>query len=87
LRANGLIRDDCPTQFNENSSHSIYIPSCDLRTPLALDGVISGVVKRQATMAESDDLSLHVELTSDLEWFPYSTDFASVQKHVQGTGR
>ena len=87
LRANGLILDDCPTQFNENSSHSIYIPSCDLRIPLELDGVISGVVTRQPTMAELDDLSLHVELTSDLEWDPYSPDFASVEEHVQGKGK
>jgi hypothetical protein len=87
LRANGLILDDCPTQFNENSSHSIYIPSCDLRIPLELDGVISGVVTRQPTMAELDDLSLHVELTSDLEWDPYSPDFASAEEHVQGKGK
>ena len=77
LRANGIRVDDCPRQFDETSSHSIYVPEHDLTLPLELRGVISGVNTRLPTEAELEDLATHVALTSDLEWDPNASSFAA----------
>lgn len=34
LRNHGIIVDDVPRQFNNTSTHSIYVPDHDLRIPL-----------------------------------------------------
>ncbi|KAI2502898.1 Reverse transcriptase (RNA-dependent DNA polymerase) [Fragilaria crotonensis] len=44
LRANGVIVEDVPRQFDSKSSHSIYLPTAKLRIPLSLDGISSGFV-------------------------------------------
>jgi hypothetical protein len=77
LRANGVRVDDCPKQFDENSLHSIYVPEHDLTIPLELRGVISGITTRLPTEAELEDLTMHVPLTSELEWDPHASAFAS----------
>ena len=76
LRAHGLKVDDCPRQYDKNSTHSISIPDTDLTIPLSLRGVISGFTTRRPTEGEVDDLSLHVELTSDVDWDPYALTFS-----------
>ena len=76
LHANGLRVDDCPAQYNPQSSHSIRIPENNLVIPLTMRGVISGFLTRVPTEDEIADLQLHVELTSDVEWDPYATQFA-----------
>lgn len=76
LRANGLGVHDCPKQYDAQSTHSITIPSHDLEIPLQMRGVISGFTTREPTLQELDDLTSHVELTSDEEWDPYAAAFS-----------
>ena len=52
LRANGVIVEDVPRQFDSKSSHSIFHPTAKLRIPLSLDGISSGFVSRKPTWAE-----------------------------------
>lgn len=75
LRSHGIQVDDTPVQYNESSTHSLYIPDHDLRIPLSLDGIISGFETRQPTNVELDDVSTHVELSSPSEWNPHSKEF------------
>lgn len=79
LRAHGIQVDDTPIQYNETSTHSLYVPEHDLRIPLSLEGVISGFDTRQPTTAELDDISTHVELSSSIEWNPHSTEFSTAE--------
>ena len=76
LRFNGLRVDDCPKQFDVRSTHSIHIPEADLSIPLTMRGIISGFHTRIPTLDELEDLSLHVELTSDQDWNPYAEEFS-----------
>ena len=85
LRHNGLRVDDCPRQYDAKSSQSISIPGSDLIIPLTLRGVISGFVTRLPTDNELDNVTLHVELTSDIDWDLYATKF-SEQEIGQGDG-
>jgi hypothetical protein len=80
LRAHGIQVDDTPVQYNESSTHSMYIPDHDLRIPLSLDGVISGFDTRQPTIAELQDIATHVELSSAIEWNPHSTEFSQAER-------
>lgn len=72
----GLNFDDCPKQCDATSSHSNSVPGTDLVIPLTMRGVISGLVTRIPTDEELDDVTLQVELTSDVDWDPYATEFA-----------
>ncbi|KAI2501496.1 hypothetical protein MHU86_12941 [Fragilaria crotonensis] len=80
LRANGLKVDDCPRQYDSDSTHSIHVPESDLSIPLALRGVISGFVTRVPTNAELADLTRHVEMTSEEEWDPYASAFSTAEE-------
>ena len=83
LRANGVRVDDCPKQFDGKSLHCIYVPEHDLTIPLELRGVISGITTRLPTEEELDNVTMHVHLTSDLEWDPHDSAFASNEpEHV-----
>ena len=81
LRCHGIRVDDTPRQFDPRSLHAIVAMSPPLTIPLALCGVISGFPCRKPTQAEWDDCA-RIELTSDLEWQPYSDDFAETERHV-----
>jgi hypothetical protein len=80
LRANGLKVDDCPKQYDKSSTHSIMVPDSDLVIPLSMRGVISGFFTRRPTEDEVADLTLHVELTSDVAWDPYALIFSGEEK-------
>jgi hypothetical protein len=85
LRANGVNVHDCPKQFDPLSRRSVYVPSNDLEIPLSMRGVISGFTTRLPTQAELEDFATHVELTSEVEWDPYSVDFSATEEtHDQG---
>jgi hypothetical protein len=76
LRVHGLKVDDCPKQYDKSSTHSIMVPDNNLTMPLSMRGVISGLTTRRPTEGEVDDVSLHVELTSDVDWDPYALSFS-----------
>ena len=74
--------DDTPTQFDSRSTHSIYVPEHDLTIPLYLEGVISSFPVRRFTEEEWETCT-RVNLTCpDVEWAPYSEDFAKNEEIV-----
>ena len=83
LWQHGKVIEDCPRQFDQLSSHSIFIPSHNICFPLSLNGIISGLVTRQPTDEELEDFSLHIEMTSSEEWDPYSIDIAFAEEKLQ----
>jgi hypothetical protein len=73
LRLRGLVVDECPRQFSNTSTHSIYHPQHKLRIPLAIHGVVSGLISSKPTQEELETLS-HIEMTSEVPWEPYSPE-------------
>ncbi|KAI2504177.1 hypothetical protein MHU86_10291 [Fragilaria crotonensis] len=69
---NDLCVDERHRQHAQDSIFGIHVPSDQLTTPFILDGVVAGFDTRVPTQDELDDTSLHVELTSDVEWIPAS---------------
>ena len=57
-------------QHAQDSIFCIHVPSESLKILFTLEGVITGFDTRPPTQDELDDTSLHVELTSDVEWIP-----------------
>ena len=72
LRDNDLHVDERHRQHAPDSIFGIFVPSTPLRIPFSLDGVIAGFETRPPTQQELDDTTLHIELTSDVEWTPGS---------------
>ena len=72
LRDNGVHVDERHRQQAPDSIFGIHVPSEPLTIPFDLDGVIAGFDTRLPSQAELDDVTLHVELTSDVEWTPSS---------------
>jgi hypothetical protein len=83
LWQHGIIIEDCSRQFDQSSSHRIFIPSHDIRLPLSLNGIISGLAITQPMDAELEDFSLHIEMTSREEWNPYSIHYALAEEKLQ----
>ena len=81
LRANGVIVNDCPKQFDQSSTHSLSIPGHDLTIPLELSGVISSFETHKPTPEELHSLPT-VELTSDTTWDPSSAHFAEAEASI-----
>jgi hypothetical protein len=81
LRANGILVQDCPKQFDHTSSHSLFIPDHEVSIPLHLKGVISSFVTHRPS---DDDLQTlpEIVLTSDLPWDPSSQHFAEAEASV-----
>ena len=77
MRSYGIVVDDVPKHLSVNcaSTHSIYIPSMDLRIPLELDGVISYINTRYPNESEVENCT-HISLTSSSVWEPHSETFA-----------
>jgi hypothetical protein len=80
-RSNGVTVEDCPTQFDGSSLHSIFFSKEDIRFPLSLNVIISYVETRVPTERELADC-LWLQLTSDTKWDPYSHDFAQQEEQV-----
>ena len=83
LWQHGIEIEDCPRQFYQSSSHSIFIPSHKIHFPLSLNGIISGLITRQPTDEELEDFSLHIEMASSEQWDPYSMDYALPEEKLQ----
>ncbi len=78
LRYNGIEVDDIPHPLApepELTTHSIYIPLEDVRTPLMLRGVISLFYSRYPTVDDEIENCQWLLFTSELEWDPHSTAF------------
>ena len=83
LRAQGLVVNDVPRQFQRDSTHSIIIPSQQLEIPLHLSGIISGFESRKPSLAEWEDSSIQkIELTSMEAWKPASVTFAEKEATI-----
>lgn len=79
LRANGLVVEDVPRQFDNNSSHSIVIPQSGITIPLSMQGVVSLFHTSKPTWEEYYEHP-HIELTSSLPWSPNSSEFAEKEE-------
>jgi hypothetical protein len=75
--------DERHRQHAPDSIFGIHIPSEPLTIPFDLDGVIAGFNLRPPRQDELDDLTLHVDITSELEWIPSS--FAQSLAEDEGT--
>jgi hypothetical protein len=83
----GLIVNDVPKHLlpsPDDESHSIYIPSTDLRIPLQLKGTLSYVPTRYPSDYELQNCEW-VQMTSDENWDPSSPEFKEREKQVNGT--
>jgi hypothetical protein len=77
MRANGIIVDDIPRHLAPDpkaATHSIYVPEQDLRIPLKLKGIISGMHTRYPSVQEVETCKWII-LTSDAEWNPNAEEF------------
>ena len=83
LQQHGIVIENCPRQFDQSSSHGIFIPSNEIHFPLSLNGIISGLITRQPTDAELEDFSLHIEMTTSEEWDLYSIDYALAEENLK----
>ena len=72
LRDNDVHVDERHRQHAPESIFGILIPSEPLHIPFTLEGVIAGFDTRPPTQEELDDVTLHIELTSDVEWIPHA---------------
>ena len=86
MRSNGLIVEDVPRQFDNNSSHSIVVPKHGLTIPLTLDGVVSTFPTSKPTWEEYNTLP-HIEMTSDMPWEPCSAEHAEREENCVGSVR
>jgi len=65
LQANELVIEDVPRQFDNNSSHVIFVPGSGVTIPLMLRGIISQFDTVKPTWTDYETY-LHVVLMSDL---------------------
>jgi uncharacterized lipoprotein YehR (DUF1307 family) len=74
MRSNRLLVDDCPRHLSGGkSTYSITVEN--LNIPLKLLGIMSYFDVKTPTMQELDNCQ-HFELTSSIEWEPYSPKFS-----------
>ena len=84
LRANGVQVDDCPSQFDPKSTHSIIINDPEITIPLKLHGIISYFHSRRPTEAEVHDLP-RITLTGTADWDPRGDAIANMATAVVTT--
>jgi hypothetical protein len=75
--------DERHRQHEPNSIFGIHIPSEHLKIPFTLDGVVAGFDTRPPSQGKLDDISLHINLLSDVELVPSS--FALSLAEEEGT--
>ncbi|KAI2492418.1 hypothetical protein MHU86_22127 [Fragilaria crotonensis] len=80
LRDNDVHVDERHRQYAPDSIFGLHVPSEPLTIPFDLEGVIAGFTTRLPTQAELDDVALHVELTSDVEWIPSNFALSLVEE-------
>jgi hypothetical protein len=87
MRAHGLIVDDIPQHLAPDPStmtHSIFVPSSNLRVPLALKGTVSRIVTHYPSTEELQTCEW-VELTTSEPWEPSSSLFEENEARVQNS--
>jgi hypothetical protein len=85
MRMNGIFVDDIPKHLApdpELASHSIFVPSMNLRLPLQLKGIISGLRTRYPSVHEVESCQW-IELTSSQPWDPRSESFEEREKNME----
>ena len=75
LRANGIIVNDVPRQFDKQSTHSIFVPGDNVTIPLELNGVISFFNGHKPSKEELDNCR-YLTMCSDRSWDPNDSTFA-----------
>ena len=80
LRDNDVHVDKQHRQHAPDSIFGITIPSEPLTIPFELYGVIAGFTTRQPTQVELDQVEIHVELTSNVEWIPSTFALSLVEE-------
>jgi hypothetical protein len=81
MRAFGHAVEDCPQQFNQDSSHSIKT-KCGMDIPLKMKGAISYVPMCKPTNYEVAH-SPWIEMALDMPWDPHSQDFANAEQRAE----
>jgi hypothetical protein len=82
LRDNDVHVDERHRQHAPDSIFGIHVPSEPIRIPFTLEGVVAGFDSRSPTQDELDDVSIHVELTSDVEWIPSTFALSLAEEEV-----
>jgi hypothetical protein len=82
IRANGLIVDTCPRQYDKSSLHAIIHTKEDITMPLAMYGCISYLPTRLPTDIELKSCR-YVEMTSESTWEPYSDSFKDCERQFR----
>ena len=87
MRDNGLIVEDAPRQYDNKSSHTIFVPASGTTIPLRLDGIVSCFDTTRPTWEQYEDESIpHVVLTSDVDWEPRSAVHADREEKARSVG-
>jgi hypothetical protein len=81
IRANGLVVNEVPKQFDDTSLHAIVDPKSGTKLPLLLSGVILYLETRKPTNEELEECT-HIELTSATPWEPYDEGFEEAEARV-----
>jgi len=88
MRHYGIIIDDIPQHLAPNPdvvTHSIYIPDQDIMIPLEMRGIISLFHTRRPSSDEIENCTW-VQITSELDWDPHSTEFQEKEAMESGLG-
>ena len=77
FRVNGIQVEDAPKHLTQgNSSHSIVFPEEKVTVPLTMHGCLSYFNVRTPTQNEIDTCLNLIATAENMEWNPYSEDFA-----------
>jgi Reverse transcriptase (RNA-dependent DNA polymerase) len=82
LRANGVIVNDIPRQFDPDSKFSIVDPSTQFEIPLSVHGVATGFTSRKPTVQEVETLP-HFVLTSKAAWEPSDGTLEAAEREIK----
>ncbi len=81
MRAHGIVVSDTPMQFDQQSTHSIYVPDENLVIPLALLGIISNFESHKPSNDELVSCRRAI-MTGDIPWNPNDLAFAQQERVV-----
>mmetsp|Transcript_11237 Transcript_11237/g.16168 ORF Transcript_11237/g.16168 Transcript_11237/m.16168 type:complete len:1367 (+) Transcript_11237:2028-6128(+) len=79
IRANGLIVNTCPRQYDQSSLHAIVDNKEGITMPFSMYGCISYLPTRLPTDAELKSCR-YIDMTCELEWDPYSDSFRESER-------
>jgi len=79
IRANGLIVDMCPRQYDQSSLHAIVHTKEDISMPLVMHGCISYLPTRLPTESELKSCR-YIDMTNEQIWEPYSDSFQDYER-------